>query len=112
MQNLIGNALKFRVAGRMPEVKVRSEVRGKEWHLCVADNGVGIPPGEIGRLFQVFQRLQSRTAYEGTGIGLALCRKIAEHQGGRIWAESKGEGMGSCFCVELPLRQEEIKATP
>jgi signal transduction histidine kinase len=50
--------------------------------------------------------LQSRTDYEGTGIGLALCRKIAEHHGGRIWAESAGEGLGSRFCVELPLRQE------
>jgi signal transduction histidine kinase len=71
----------------------------------VTDNGVGILPDQIGRLFQVFQRLQSRTTFEGTGIGLALCRKIAEHHGGRIWAESAGEGMGSRFCVELPLSQ-------
>jgi PAS domain S-box-containing protein len=103
MQNLIGNALKFLIAGRTPEVTVTSEVIGKEWRLSVADNGVGILPDQISRLFQVFQRLQSRADYEGTGVGLALCRKIAEHHGGRIWVESEGEGKGSKFCVALPL---------
>jgi PAS domain S-box-containing protein len=106
LQNLIGNALKFRVEGRPPEIVVTSETIDNAWRLCVTDNGVGILPDQIGRLFQVFQRLQSRTDYEGTGIGLALCRKIAERHGGRIWAESAGDGMGSRFCVELPLRQE------
>ena len=70
--------------------------------MSVSDNGVGILPDQIGRLFQVFQRLQSRADYEGTGIGLALCRKIVEHHYGRIWAESEGEGKGSKFCVALP----------
>ncbi len=107
LQNLIGNASKFRVAGRMPEITVTSEVVKNEWHLCVADNGVGIIPGQIKRLFQVFQRLQSREAYEGTGIGLALCRKIAEHHKGSIWAESAGEGQGSKFCVLLPVLREK-----
>jgi PAS domain S-box-containing protein len=106
LQNLVGNALKFRVDGRKPVVTASSEVIDGHWRFCVTDNGVGILPDQIGRLFQVFQRLQSRTDFEGTGIGLALCRKIAEHHGGRIWAESAGEGMGSRFCVELPLRQE------
>ena len=105
-QNLIGNALKFRIAGRTPEIEVTSEIQDREWRLCVADNGAGIVPEQIGRLFQVFQRLHSRAVYEGTGIGLALCRKIAEHHGGRIRAESEGEGHGSRFCVELPLPQE------
>jgi len=73
----------------------------------VSDNGVGIIPDQIKRLFQVFQRLQSREAYEGTGIGLALCRKVAEHHKGRIWAESAGEGQGSKFCVALPMPQEK-----
>ena len=103
LQNLIGNAAKFRVAGRMPEITVTGEVAGNEWRLCVADNGAGIIPDQIKRLFQVFQRLQSREAYEGTGIGLALCRKIAEHHKGRIWAESTGEGRGSRFYVVLPV---------
>jgi PAS domain S-box-containing protein len=109
LQNLIGNALKFRVAGRVPEITLSSETSDSEWRLRVVDNGVGIPPDQIDRLFQVFQRLQARTAYEGTGVGLALCRKIAEHHGGRIWAESAGTGQGSRFCVILPLRTEAEK---
>jgi len=107
LQNLIGNAAKYRIAGRIPEITVTSEMVKNEWHLCVADNGVGIIPDQIKRLFKVFQRLQTRTAYEGTGIGLALCRKIAEHHKGRIWAESAGEGQGSRFCVALPVLQEK-----
>ena len=106
LQNLIGNAAKYRIAGRAPEITVTGEVAGNEWRLCVADNGVGIIPDQIKRLFQVFQRLQSREAYEGTGIGLALCRKIAEHHKGRIWAESAGEGKGSKFCVVLPVLRD------
>lgn len=111
IQNLIGNAVKYRVAGRKPEITVRSETIDKEWRLSVADNGVGILPSQIHRLFQVFQRLQTQAAYEGTGIGLALCRKIAEHHGGRIEAESAGEGQGSRFYVHLPRGQEESAST-
>ncbi|MFA7239524.1 MAG: PAS domain S-box protein [Sulfuricellaceae bacterium] len=107
IQNLIGNAIKYRIVGRAPEITVTSEANRKEWRLCVADNGIGIMPGQIKQLFQVFQRLQSREAYEGTGIGLALCRKIAEHHKGRIWAESAGEGQGSQFCAVLPVLREK-----
>lgn len=103
LQNLIGNATKFRVAGRLPEIRISSDVRHGHWLVTVSDNGVGIYPGQINRLFHVFQRLQSRAVYEGSGVGLALCRKIAEHHGGRIWAESSGDGRGSRFCVSLPL---------
>ena len=104
------------MAGRLPQISVTSSVTssvtgsgaaGGAWQVCIADNGVGMLPDQIGRLFQVFARLQSRAAYEGTGIGLALCRKIAEHHGGRIWAESGGEGLGSRFCLLLPLAQQE-----
>jgi PAS domain S-box-containing protein len=102
LQNLLGNALKFRVAGRTPHISVVSAATDKEWQVSITDNGVGILPAQIDRLFHVFQRLQSGSAYEGTGIGLALCRKIAEHHGGKIWAESAGEGQGSRFCVSLP----------
>ncbi|MDD5300118.1 MAG: PAS domain S-box protein [Gallionella sp.] len=111
LQNLIGNATKYRIAGQTPEITVNSKAVKHEWHLSIADNGIGIIPGQIKRLFQVFQRLQSRESYEGTGIGLALCRKIAEHHKGRIWAESAGENQGSKFCVVLPvLREEAISA--
>ncbi len=103
VQNLIGNALKFRVAGRKPELTVTGNTTGKEWRLSVTDNGVGILPDQIGRLFKVFQRLQSRAAYEGTGIGLALCRRIVEHHGGTIRAESAGEDMGCSFIFTLPV---------
>lgn len=111
MQNLIGNALKFRVAGRTPVVTITSETRGEHWHFCVTDNGIGILPDQIGRLFQVFQRLQSRAVFEGTGIGLALCRKIAEHHGGKIGVESQGEDQGCRFCVDLP-RPPAAQAAP
>ena len=110
LQNLVGNALKFRVANRVPQITVISKTIDGQWQLCVSDNGVGMAPDQIGRLFQVFQRLQSRAAYEGTGIGLALCRKIVEHHGGRIWAESEGEGLGSRFCVEMPLPHAKAPA--
>lgn len=110
LQNLIGNALKFRIEGRPPEIRIVGErsagEEGNRWRCCVADNGVGILPDQAGRLFQVFQRLQSRVRFEGTGIGLALCRKIVEHHGGRIWAESAGENLGSRFCFEIPLPNE------
>ena len=106
LQNLIGNAIKFRVAGRKPEIQVESGVVDGQWRVSVADNGAGMIPGQVERLFQVFQRLHSRAEYEGSGVGLALCRKIAEHHNGRIWAESAGEGRGSRFCVALPLEPE------
>jgi len=103
LQNLIANAIKFRVAGRTPEIAVTGAIDGPLWRVSVADNGIGILPGQAGRLFQMFQRLQARAAYEGTGIGLALCRKIAEHHGGSIGVESAGEGQGSTVSFELPL---------
>ncbi|HLA33991.1 MAG TPA: ATP-binding protein [Rhodocyclaceae bacterium] len=106
LQNLLDNALKFRVAERTPEIVVHSETLHGRWRVSISDNGVGIYPHQIDRLFQVFQRLQSRADYEGTGVGLALCRKIVEHHGGKIWAESAGENRGARFCVELPLPAE------
>ncbi len=104
LQNLIGNALKYRLAERPLVVQLRGERRGEHWRCCIVDNGIGIPPEQIPRLFQIFQRLHSREQYEGNGIGLALCRRIVERHGGSIWVESAGEGQGSCFCFELPLQ--------
>ena len=105
LQNLIGNAAKYRVAGRIPEITLSSLHLCNVWHLSIIDNGVGIIPEQIVRLFKVFQRLHSRDTYEGTGIGLALCRKIVEHHKGRIWVESKGDGLGCQFYVELPTNE-------
>ena len=101
-QNLIDNALKYRLSGQKPEVAVSAQTVGGEWRLEVRDNGVGLLPGHEARLFKVFERFQSRSRYPGTGIGLALCRKIVEHHKGRIWVESPGQNQGCTFIVTLP----------
>jgi signal transduction histidine kinase len=100
-QNLIGNAVKFR-SERPPLVRV-SATRHDEtyWLFSVADNGIGVEPEYAERIFVIFQRLHSRSDYEGTGIGLAMCRKIVEHYGGRIWLDTTYQG-GANFCFTLP----------
>ena len=103
-QNLIGNALKFRAEGRPPRVAVTCRETPTEWIVSVADNGIGIDPAQHDRLFALFSRLVSPQQYEGTGIGLAACRKIAEHHGGRIWVESS-VGDGTTFHVALARRR-------
>jgi PAS domain S-box-containing protein len=106
-QNLVGNAVKYRDPERAPVIDVVGGVTGdlaaQRWTVRISDNGIGIDPAQIPRLFQVFQRLQARSRYDGAGVGLALCRKIVEHHGGRIQASSAGEGLGSTFEFELPL---------
>lgn len=99
-QNLIGNALKFRRPGVVPEIAVSAERRGDAWLVRVRDNGIGIAPEQAARIFQVFQRLHTREEYEGTGIGLAVCKKIVERHGGRIWVESE-PGLGATFLFTL-----------
>ena len=101
-QNLFSNALKFRVPGRPQKLSLSCHQDGDEWIISVQDNGIGIASGDIGRLFSVFQRLVSQDKYEGTGIGLASCRKICQHHHGRIWVES-AHGEGSTFHVALPV---------
>jgi len=105
-QNLIGNGIKFCEPGTPPHIEVESAVDGGIWRVMVRDHGIGIDSAQSGRLFQFFSRLQSRARYDGTGMGLALCRRIVEHHGGRIWVESEGEGRGSVFVFELPLEAE------
>ncbi|MEI6414455.1 MAG: ATP-binding protein [Pseudomonadota bacterium] len=101
-QNLIDNALKYRIEGREPDILIAAEPGDGEYCFSVQDNGVGLKPGQEERLFKVFERLQPRGKYPGTGIGLALCRKIVEHQGGFIRVESRGEHQGCTFIFTLP----------
>jgi signal transduction histidine kinase len=110
-QNLVGNALKFVRPGVVPRVRVWADaVPGEEgvpaWRIAVQDNGIGFEERYLDRIFTVFQRLQGRAAYEGTGIGLAICRRIVERHGGSITARSR-PGEGSTFLVTLPARLPE-----
>jgi signal transduction histidine kinase len=98
--NLISNALKF--AEDIPVVRVSAEVHGNTAIFAVADNGIGMDPGQAERIFQPFARLHSEEEYPGTGIGLAVCERIIEQHGGRIWAQS-APGQGSTFRFTLPV---------
>lgn len=105
LQNLLGNALKFHRSGVAPAIEVRSEVRDGICLLVVADNGIGFEEKYADRIFTMFERLHGRGNYEGTGIGLAICRRIAERHGGTIVARST-PGEGSAFSVTLPIKQQ------
>jgi light-regulated signal transduction histidine kinase (bacteriophytochrome) len=98
-QNLIGNALQF-CGQAPPRIQVSAQRDGAHWRFGVRDNGIGIDPQQATRLFQVFQRLHARSEYPGTGIGLAICKKIVERHGGRIWEEST-PGQGATFFFTL-----------
>ena len=101
LQNLVANALKFRSGPRACVWISAEREHDAMWRITVADDGIGIDPRHHDRVFKMFQRLHDREAFEGTGIGLAICRKIVERQGGEIWVESR-EGGGSVFAFTIP----------
>ena len=110
MQNLVANALKFRAPDRAPRVAVTAQREVSDdglagWHLSFQDNGIGFEPKYGERIFAPFQRLHARHEFEGTGIGLAIVRKIVERHRGRTWATGV-PGEGACFHVWLPTEQD------
>ena len=100
-QNLIGNAIKFR-GDAPPFVGLSAERDDGFWRFRCEDNGIGVDAEYADRIFVIFQRLHPRSSYEGTGIGLAMCRKIVEYHGGRMWLDTEAARAGSAFCFTLP----------
>lgn len=108
LQNLIGNAVKFRKPGTIPEITILATKVGNEWLFSVGDNGIGFDTRYTEKIFQVFQRLHGVGKYSGNGIGLAISKRIVEHHGGRLWADSQ-LGVGSTFFFTLPVSNETEK---
>lgn len=111
-QNLLGNALKYRRPDVRPVIHVSAKQEGSEWLITIKDNGIGFDPKYAIDIFAPFKRLHTKEQYDGSGVGLAICKRIVDNHGGRIWAESK-VGQGSTFFVSLPLEgKAPLKKTP
>jgi signal transduction histidine kinase len=102
-QNLIGNAIKYRMDNEPPRIYVNASREADQWIFSVRDNGIGIAAEHQKKIFGIFQRLNSDPKFEGSGIGLAICQKLVERNGGRIWVESEGIGKGSTFYFTVPV---------
>jgi signal transduction histidine kinase len=109
-QNLVSNAIKFRKSGQKPRVHIEAEEEAGEWTVAIRDEGIGFAPKYAEKIFDVFQRLHGGRQYPGTGIGLAICKRIVEGYGGRIWAESAAEA-GATFFFTLPAVEGSLPAT-
>lgn len=109
LQNLLANALKFR-GEAAPKIQVAASQQQNCWLITVTDNGIGIASEHLDRIFVMLKRLHDRKAYEGNGIGLAICKKIIERYGGSIWAESE-EGKGTTFLIQLPMHAQDYMAS-
>ncbi len=103
--NLIGNAIKYTRPNVPPEVEISYIMDGKKAIISIQDNGIGIPADKTEEIFHIFKRLHGRSEFSGSGIGLAICKKIAERHGGGIWTEPLPNGTGSRFMVSLPIRK-------
>jgi PAS domain S-box-containing protein len=105
-QNLVSNALKFKSPDRPPEIHIGAECINGEWRFSLSDNGIGIESDYLDRIFVIFQRLHTKAEYPGTGIGLAICKRVIDHHGGRIWVDSQ-PGKGTTFYFTIPADIDE-----
>jgi signal transduction histidine kinase len=112
MTNLIGNAVKFRHEQTPIKISISARAAGTDWEITCADNGIGIAPEHAERVFVIFQRLHSRDVYPGTGIGLAIAKRIVDHHGGRIWVETDDDTDGAVIRFTLPMSPETSDTNP
>jgi light-regulated signal transduction histidine kinase (bacteriophytochrome) len=109
LQNLIGNAVKFRSPDRPCKIHVGVQQQEDRWVFSVSDNGIGIDPSQLAEIFTLFRRLHTRQQYSGSGISLTICKKIVDRHGGTIWADSH-KGAGTTFFFTWPMRPCDLTA--